>query len=272
MTLVVVFRRRVADRYELVFGSDSRLSGGQYNDQAQKIFQLPRNDALFAFAGNTQYAYPLLMQLLRSIESFPPSADGRLRLSKAKGHILRVFQQSYSGIHSLPIGEKYPSDPDNYFLFGGYDWVSSSFPVWMLSFDVSEHRFVFRPVMRGSSFYFIGDDNQARNRAIAETNRMLGERNKTTDDINYEPLEVLGGIIRDPLFPSIGGAPQVGKVYQYLKTQLFQVKWESGDSADVCHIAGRPLLPTERCSWPIFDPNRGFHEPRRRYGPEMDAE
>jgi hypothetical protein len=146
MTLAVVFRRRVADRYELVFGSDSRLTGGQTNDQAQKIFQLPRSDALFAFAGDTQYAYPLLMQMLRSIESFPPSADGRLRLSKAKGHILKVFQQSYASIHSLPFGQKYPEDPDNFFLLGGYDWVSSAFRTWLLSFDAEQRTFVFRSI------------------------------------------------------------------------------------------------------------------------------
>jgi hypothetical protein len=264
VTLVVVFRRRVVDRYELVFGSDSRLSGGQFNDQAQKIFQLPRSDALFAFAGDTQYAYPLLMQLLRSIESFPPNARGRMRLSKAKGHILRVFQQSYAAIHHLPRGEKYPTDPNNYFLFGGCDWLSSTFPVWMLKFDTREHRFVFSRVMRGNSYYFIGDDD-ARKYASAETNRLLRRSGRPFNDINYEPLEVLGRVIQDPSYPSVGGALQVGKVYPYLQTQLFQVKWPINETAEAFHIAGRPLLPTEKCFWPIFDPNRGFYVPRERY-------
>ena len=231
---------------------------GNLMTRLKKIFQVPRSDALFAFAGDTQYAYPLLMQLLRSIESFPPSASGRLRLSKAKGHILRVFQQSYAAIHNLPDRAKYPYDPDNYFLFGGYDWVSSTFPAWMLSFDVREHRFTFRRVMRSNSYFFIGDDESARRFAVAETSRLLRERGRTTNEINYEPLEVLGKIIQDPSYPSIGGAPQVGKVYQYLQSQLFQVKWPISESAEANHIAGRPLLPTEKCFWPIFDPERGF--------------
>ena len=277
MTLVVVFRRKVRENSELlfgsdsriarsepVFGSDSRLSGGQYFDHAQKIFQLPRKDSLFAFAGSTEYAYPLLMQMLRSIESFPPSADGRLVLSKAKGHILRVFQQSYSSIHNLPKNEKYPEDPDNYFLFGGYDWVTSDFNTWLLRFDAMTKQFVFSKVTQTNSFYFISDDQDARSHAIAETNRLLRSRGKTAADINYEPLEILGRIISDSSFPTIGGAPQVGKVYPYLRTQLFQVKWpESGGSADAHHIAGRPLLPTEKCSWPVFDPDRGFYVPQQ---------
>jgi len=279
VTLVVVFRRRVKERselvlgsdsrlhrYELVFGSDSRLTGGQAFDHAQKIFQLPRKDALFAFAGDTKYAYPLLMQMLRSIESFPPSAEGRLTLSKAKGHILRVFQQSYSSIHSLPVNQKYPDDPDNYFLLGGYNWVTAEFVTWLLRFDLALKRFVFKLVGGGNSFYFISDDQDAVSHAIAETNRLLLSRGKTTAEINYEPLEVLGQIISDGSFSTIGGAPQVGKVYPYFRTQLFQVKWqEVGSPVESCHIAGRPLLPTEKCSWPIFDPDRGFYVPRRRF-------
>jgi hypothetical protein len=259
MTLAVAFRRRViGNRYELVFGSDSRLTGGQTNDHAQKIFQLPRPDALFAFAGDTQYAYPLLMQMLRSIESYAPSAEGRLALAKEKGHVLRVFQQTYSAIHSLPIGQKYPYDPDNYFLLGGYDWVTSTFRTWLLRFDPVGREFVFNAVKK--AYFFIGDDESARSYAVSETNRLLRRRGRTTAEINYEPLEVLSEIIRDPSYKSIGGAPQVGKAYKFLRTQLFQVKWpQARFPQTVCHIAGRPLLPTEQCSWPIFDPEHGFY-------------
>lgn len=77
VTLLVVYRRKVMNHYELVFGSDSRLGGGGNMDFAQKIFQLPRSDALFAFAGDTKYAYPLMMQLLRAVEDYPYSASRR---------------------------------------------------------------------------------------------------------------------------------------------------------------------------------------------------
>ena len=260
MTLAVVFLRRVRSHYELVFGSDSRLTGGQANDQAQKIFQLPRDDGLFAFAGDTQYAYPLMMQMLRSIESYPLSVDRKLPLAKEKGHTLRIFQQSYASIHSLPIGQKYPEDPDNYFLFGGYDWLDSRYRAWLLRFDADRREFVFRSVIPRMSFFFIGDDEAALSHAIAETQHLLRRRHKSVREINIEPLEILGQIIRDPTYPTIGGVPQVGKAYQFLHTQLFQVKWASDKSAPaVCHIAGRPLLPTDRCSWPIFDPEHGFY-------------
>lgn len=260
MTLAVVFLRRVLSHYELVFGSDSRLSGGQVNDHAQKIFQLPRSDALFAFAGDTKYAYPLMMQLLRSIESYPPSASRKLPLPKLKGHALRVFQQSYAAIHSLPVGEKYPEDPDNYFLLGGYDWLSHIYRTWVLQFDHDKRQFRFDRVIPKKTFYFIGDNPESLYYARAETLRLLRRRGRTIREINAEPLEVLSKIIRDPAYPSIGGAPQVGKAYQHLNTQLFQVKWahEEVDPASY-HIAGRPLLPKERCAWPVFDPTHGFY-------------
>jgi hypothetical protein len=260
VTLAVVFLRRVLSHYELVFGADTRLSGGQVNDHAQKIFTLPRNDALFAFAGDTRYAYPLMMQLLRSVESYPLSVDRKLPLPKLKGHALRVFQQSYAAIHSLPVGQKYPEDPDNYFLLGGYDWLAQRFRTWVLHFDHINRQFAFELVVPRKAFYFIGDDEDARSYARAETQRLLRSRGRTVREINAEPLEVLSQIIRDPAYPAIGGTPQIGKAYQHLNTQLFQVRWAREDSTPAsCHIAGRPLLPNERCSWPIFDPEHGFY-------------
>lgn len=116
MTLLTIFRRQVRDYEELVLASDSRLSGGQAMDYGQKVFEMPRSDALFAFAGQTDYAYPLMMQMLRAVEGYPYSADRRLPLPKLKGHTLRVFQQSYAAIHSLPHGQPHPDPPDNYFL------------------------------------------------------------------------------------------------------------------------------------------------------------
>lgn len=266
MTLAVVFQRRVLNHFELVFASDSRLTGGQVNDHAQKIFQLARSDALLAFAGDTKYAYPLMMQLLRSIESYPFSADRRLPLSKLKGHALRVFQQSYSSIHSLPVGQKYPDDPDNYFFLGGYDWQTSSFRTWLLAFAPSQKKFVFRQVAGSgrNSFFFISDDRRAVKHSIAETMRLLYARGKSQDEIDVEPLDVLIDVIRDPLYPSIGGAPQVGKVYGSLNSMLFQVKWSpDGSSPSISHVAGRPLLPGERCLWPLFDPALGFYSIRQ---------
>lgn len=263
MTLLSIFRRRVLAHEELVFCSDSRLSGGQALDYAQKIFQLPRSDALFAFAGDTTYAYPLLLQMMRAVEHFPNSVDRRVPLAKMKGRTLRVFQQTYDAIHSFPVGQRYPDAPDNFFLLGGYDWLTSSFTAWRLAFDPQSRRFTYRRVVgdTGNRFFFSGDDVGAVTLAIARTRRLLDARGKTSEQIDMEPFEVLADIIRDPDFPFIGGAPQLGKVYSSSNTQLFQVLW-SRREADAPHVTGRPLLPGERSVLPTYDPERGFYSPR----------
>lgn len=269
MTLLTVFTRRIGSRRELVFASDSRLGGnGQRMDYGQKLFEMPRSDALAAFAGDTQYAYPLMMQMLRAIEGAPFSVDRRLPLPRLKGHTLRVFQQTYEAIHGLSFGERYPAPPDNFFLLGGFDWQTQAFHAWELSFDEADREFVFRRVVRrgGWQFYFAGDNTEAIKRATSRTQQLLGARKKTAMDIDMEPFEALCEIINDPTYDSIGGAPQLGKVYAHLNTQLFQVLWPTvagpttgGLAGSRGHVAGRPLLPTERSTWPVYDPERGFY-------------
>lgn len=264
MTLLAVFVRRVRGYEELVVASDSRLSGGKAMDFAQKVFQLPRSDALFAFAGATEYAYPLMMQMLRAVEGYPFSADRRLPLPKLKGHTLRVFQQTYASIHSLPYGQRHPDAPDNYFLLAGYDWQTHKFQAWRLSFDDSKREFVYRPIIgpAGTPFFFASDDKAAVAKAIERTNRLLAERGKTPDEIDMEPFEVLSELIHDDDHFSIGGAPQIGKVYAHLNTQLFQVLWPVGGHDATPHVAGRPLMPDEKNVLPVFDPVRGFYSSR----------
>ncbi|MBB2903579.1 hypothetical protein FHR75_004422 [Kineococcus radiotolerans] len=245
--------------------SDSRLSNGQRFDYAQKVFQTPRKDTLIAFAGDTSYAYPLLMQVMRAIEGYPFSADGRLTLPKLKGHILRVFQQSYDAIHDLPRGESWPEAPDNFFLLAGFDWQAGDFKCWQLSFDVNSHKFIYRPILgsKQDPFFFASDDRVAVSDAIAATRKKLGmsSRNSPLERLDMEPFEVLSEIIGDSQYPTIGGAPQLGKIYRSMNTCLFQVRL--GDSAATdSYVMGRPLLHGEKSDFPVFDPKIGFHSVR----------
>jgi len=262
MTLLVVFMRRVLSHFEMVFASDSRLSNGQRIDFGQKVFQTPRSDALIAFAGDTDYAFPLLMQTMRAIEGYPLSSSRRLPLPKLKRHILRVFQQTYDAIHTLPFDAVHPEPPDNYFLLGGYDWQSQRFRAWRLAFDKNLRLFVYRPILRsgGKKYFFAGDNKRAVSDAVRRTDELLSERGKGNDEIDLEPFEVLSSVISEsPKSSTIGGVPQIGKAYQHLNTQLFQVSWPLPEGNDWLHVAGRPLLPGERCLLPVFDPKRGFY-------------
>lgn len=67
MTVAVSWIRKVHNCEELVFISDSRLCGGHRWDECPKIMTMPREDCALCFAGNTDYAYPMMMQVSYSM-------------------------------------------------------------------------------------------------------------------------------------------------------------------------------------------------------------
>jgi len=252
MTLAVAFVRRLPEREnreELVFAADTRLSFGQRLDHGPKIFSLPRSDALFAFAGDTMYAYPLALQLQTAIEMYPRSTDRRFPLPRARGHLLRVFDQVYRAIHSFPFGveEPLPATPPVQFLFGGYVWHDEAFRIWYIDLD-SGSGFRFR---KGGRWFFIGDDEPVAE-ARSRTSRLLADRNRTAEAIDLEPLEVLRDIVLEGRHSSVGGGVQVAKVYRYLDAQFFATSGathhapmsSAGPYSATKPAAGRSSIPT----------------------------
>ncbi len=66
-------------------------------DHGQKIFPLPRGDSVLAFAGDTFYAYPLILQTLRYVEDYDRAESRALPLEDMKGHLERVPDPDASG-------------------------------------------------------------------------------------------------------------------------------------------------------------------------------
>jgi hypothetical protein len=243
--------------------SDSRLSGnGQQFDHGQKVFQLPRSDSLFGFAGDTDYAYPLLMQMLLSIRGFPESQERRQTLGRVQGHMLRVFKQCYESLHGFGPGRTKPyQPPDNFFLFGGFDWETAQFLVWRLVFNEQRNTFEYERALSpaGLQFIFVGDDRTAVRRATRRTAELMRANGHTRTSLDMEPFQALCELITEKQHPSIGGAPQLAKAYRHLNTQAFQVIWPGPGGEPVPHIAGRPVLQPEKLSFPEFDPAKGFY-------------
>ncbi|UGS36761.1 hypothetical protein DSM104329_03171 [Capillimicrobium parvum] len=249
---------------ELVFASDSRLSGGQRWDGCPKILTLPRSDALMSFAGETQAAYPMMLQLANSIAFYPPSQERRLDLAHLGGHSLRLFNQMRGLIDGpFAVGQTEPDPPRAVFLLGGYSWRYRAFFTWKLEFAEGEFRY--RRVVRGRQsergwhFHFAGDTDAvelARNR-LFELLRAPGRERVQADGLDMEPFEVLRDVIREARFDSVGGPPQVAKVYRHLNTQFFAVEWQN-----VATIAGRPALSYEQAFIPRLDADRPDLQPR----------
>src|SRR6266702_1647282 len=94
MTLVLAWARRIRDTEQLVFVSDSRLSGDGMNfDGCPKILGLPRNDCAIAFAGYTGHAFPMMLQLVLAIDS-SAGVNHSHRSPKGNRHMRRILNQA----------------------------------------------------------------------------------------------------------------------------------------------------------------------------------
>jgi hypothetical protein len=258
MTLSIAWVRKDRDTEELVFATDSRLSGGQDWDCCPKILTLPRSDSAICFAGSTDNAYPSMLQLKAAIEVFPKAINRSLDIYDLKGHALRIFNHMRNFICDLPVGQKEPDDPETLFIFGGYSWRRKEYAIWLLHYDKAIKKFTFRPstTWRGvggmKKIALAGNYiEEAREMLIG----LLRERGKLENgNFDMEPFEVLRDIIREKRHDDIGGPLQMVKVYQHMNTVPFGVYWPNKESGEITYL-GRPLLDYEAPHAPIIDPD-----------------
>jgi len=106
---------------------------------------------------------------------------------------------------------------------------------------------------------FAGDQAPAARKLLYQ---LLSVRLGTTpplDRISMEPFEIVRDMLRNPSLQqtecqgSIGGAPQVLKVFQYSRTASFAVFWPDRNGRP--HFHGRPCLSYENLDKMCFDPD-----------------
>ena len=257
MTISVAWVRVVGrSTEELVFASDSRLSFGARWDCCPKILAFPRSDAAISFAGDTHYAYPVMLQALAAVAQHPRSLSRGLDVRDLRGHLLKVLNDMVSLVHDLPTVTGIDNSPNTSFLFGGWSWKSSQFKIWNLHFDAHRKVFAFRPATKWAGpdqkkvLAFSGDyrtEYQERLIKLLRSKRKLESRG-----FDMEPLEVLRDMLRDRSFDAIGGAPQVMKVYKYASCRPYAVFWPDMESNKV-NLLGRPLLDYEQSHYMVLD-------------------
>ena len=67
-------------------------------DQSPKIITLPRSDCAICFAGETIYAYPLMIQLYFAIDSYTRSRQRAMDLHDLRGHVLNVLNDLHESV------------------------------------------------------------------------------------------------------------------------------------------------------------------------------
>lgn len=233
MTLCTAFIRQANDTEELVFATDSCLTGGEKWKHGIKLFELPRKDCLLCFAGSTMRAYPLILNLVSSIhlDKYLQSPSAKLDevlmfLSDLFTELVKKIISEISGesIHELRGAAK--------FLFGGWDWEKGSFRVWKLHYSSEVEGFIFDELNDNSSkkrFYtFLGDPSpKIEEEAFNNYKKMVYEDDKQDDPIDMEPLKILRDISLNRGIREVDGSLQIAKVYKSNRTEFFGIYWES---------------------------------------------
>jgi hypothetical protein len=203
-----------------------------------------------------------MVQAQNAISMFPKALNRGMDVPELKGHLLRVFNHSRTFIHHPPTGHDAPDPPGAAFILAGYSWRKKAFLVWLLHYDKSISKFTFRPIHAWPGqekaalklICYIGDDE-----AVAAAKASLVQRLKVAGklpngNLDMEPFEILRDIIRSEKFPSVGGSPQVVKIYEHMNAVPFGVYWPDRSSGQVS-VLGRPLMDYEKVGYSVIDPD-----------------
>jgi len=277
MTLSIAWVRQSGTAHELIFASDSRLSGGGNVDHCQKVFALPREDCCIAFAGSTMIAYPFILQLQNTIIEYKKVFDRAVDITKMHGRIVSLLNRFIGNHEGTILGDFEDDLLGTTFLFGGWSWRMSKFYIWRIFYDKTLRKYMSAstgvwsalslPRTNPVQIAFVGD-------YIPDFLRILRDRLATqiksapvageAVKLNYEPLAILAEMLSDPRFTDrkqdlkglIGGAPQVTKVYPFLRTMNYAIEWQVG-SKFVYAIKGRMIADFELFTVPGLNPFTG---------------
>jgi hypothetical protein len=284
MTISIAWTRKEHDVEQLVFASDSRISAGEKFDACPKMLALPRGDCGIAYAGTSGDALSMMLQLSLAIQSYPAAMKRSLELSALRTHALKIFNAMLKEIKLEQIkGNPSIQRTDASFLFGGYSWRRKDFEFWSFRYSKANNEFVTRRPMnlavdletntistnsRSSGKHrpigriaFVGDQSRAAERIVIKRLNEKLRSDPKLSRLHMEPLEAIRDLLRNrdlrnpPDKDSIGGPPQMMKVFQYSQTASFAFMWPDSDGAIRPFLNGRPCLDYENLDIVCLDPD-----------------
>ena len=234
MTLCVAYIRQVNETEELVFATDSCLTGGEKWKHGIKLFRIPKRDCLLCFAGSTARAYPLVLNLVSSIHLDKYLQSPEASLQDVLEYLSGLFTDLITKIISeIPGEDIHELRSGVQFLFGGWDWSAGSFGafrVWKLYYSQDVEGFIFDELTNNGKkrFYtFLGDPEEIEGIAKERYKKMLFDNDIQDDPIDMEPLMILRDISLVEEYRAIDGSLQIGKVYKSNKSEFFGIHWPS---------------------------------------------
>lgn len=262
MTIAAAWFRKVNNCEELWFVSDSRLCGGHRWDECPKIFPLQRSDCAISFAGDTGYAYPMMMQTYLALGELSRIKTRAMDIVDLNGYVLKHINHLASTVYDKADDQALK---DNQFLFGGYSWVEKRFKLWRYYYHKTDKCFKKDGQIHNFERHFgnikvIGDQDELLK---SELRRLLHEKYGETyeryngEEFDLEPFEALCNVLKKVSSgDTIGGAPQVIKVYQHMNAIPIGVYWPQKEEDPFKNrtIMGRKMFEFEDTDHWFLDP------------------
>jgi hypothetical protein len=207
-----------------------------------------------AMSGDIGDSNTFLVHAINTCNLLDGHAIGRTDIKYFANQLYRVFDDNRKHVADLPVGEKTARAPDMHLALVGWSWRRMRFEMYTYKFDDAARVVRESHVVDGAtkSSFFVGDGAPAARKRLTATNRASraeaqrragpGVRLPIQSNYDWEPLDVLLDMISDPAVRSVGGAPQIARLYQSGLTEQFIWKGEDG----VESFGGRPVLDTER--------------------------
>ncbi|MGE4403724.1 MAG: hypothetical protein AB7F61_18895 [Desulfobulbus sp.] len=233
MTLCTAWVRQINNTDELVFATDSTLTGGEKWDHGIKLFELPRKDCLLCFAGQTSRAYPLILNLVSSLQFNKRLENPETSISEILNHVSELFTSLIKTVVSEIQSENiHDLRGSARFLFGGWCWQTNCFRIWKLYYSQDAEGFLFDELTNDTSktrFYtFMGGAAiDVETVAKQKFKEILMAEDLVDLKLDMEPLRVLRDIALDPAVREVGGSLQIAKVYKSGKSEFFGIYWPS---------------------------------------------
>jgi hypothetical protein len=258
MTLCAAWIRQIDNVEELVFATDSSLTGGEKWNQGVKLFELPRPDCLICFAGETSRAYPLILNLISSIKLNRRLQSSRTDIEEVLSYLASLFtslvgtivnEVKVQDIHELRAGAR--------FLFGGWSWLESRFRFWQLYYSKDAEGFVFKEGTdepnKNRIYTFLGDPEDLVETASKNYKTLIFENDIQDDKMDMEPLQILIEMSRNQSIRTVDGAIQIAKVYKSGTSEFFGINWPSRNGKP--HFQGRSFIPHSKPDVRYFGPD-----------------
>ena len=254
MTLCVAWLREINNEKELVFATDSCLSGGERWHSGVKLFELPRKDCLICFAGETNRTYPLILNLISSIKFDEHLSSSHTDITEVLDYLTRLFTSLCHSISDYGTQDFKTVLGEFQFLFGGWSWQSNTFKLWKLEYNHEIEAFVHDETDGDEMFYsFIGDELEKSQELLVEEISKSGKTLSRRFDM--EPFKVLVKMIRDLSCSSIDGAVQLAKIHPPGATEFLGVYWPSVSGKKT--FLGKDVSTEDNPAVKYIDPDTG---------------